>query len=214
MFVVLSSTSLAFRVTCRYRIDEDHDIYSCELECLPDFDLRDVVTSVNGDHLNGKSNADVAQISANGKKLKVFPNGLSKHFNAEKIRFIFFVSAGMKEIHQSDLSGFTKLKTLNLSGNRIAIIEENLFQYNTELEFINLSWNAIKSISPHVFNHLENLSNLDVLHNICISRYAIASRLQVLDLVKEISEKCKMEPENRLSEKSTVLVAPRVDSLE
>jgi Leucine-rich repeat (LRR) protein len=97
----------------------------------------------------------------------------------------------LKEIHQSDLKPFPKLKCLELFHNEIETLEEGLFDFNTELEMIWLSSNKIFHIDPEIFNHLiGKLRYLSLDANECISDFATNDTKKVAEIVENISKKC------------------------
>lgn len=210
-----SSTTLAFELSCRFETNTEwwaiNDVYFCELK--HDVEMiksRDAVTSVNGHHLNGKSNADVVGFRASNKKLLSFPQGLDKYFDGEKIQFIAVWSTGLKEIHQSDLAPFTKMRVLSLWENDFEVIERDLLKFNPQIEYIGLGKNKIKFIDGNVFGHLKNLHSLHIDGNACISRQEAGNRLRVLDLIDEINEKCRFQ--NDIASGSDFNFDVRIDS--
>lgn len=214
---VCSSTTLAFELTCRFETNTDwwaiNNVYFCDLKRdVGMLKSKDVVTSVNGHHLNGKSNADVVGFRASNKKLFSFPQGLDKYFDVEKIEFIAVWSTGLKEIHQSDLAPFTKIRILSLWENDFEVIERDLLKFNPQIEYIGLGKNKIKFVDGNVFGHLKNLHTLHIDGNVCISRQEAGDRLQVLDLINEIKEKCQFE--NDIAHEGDFKFDVRLDSTE
>jgi Leucine-rich repeat (LRR) protein len=112
--------------------------------------------------------------------IDVFPNLIVIHIS----------TAGMKEIHQSDLKQFPRLRFLNLFDNAITIIEQDLFKFNTELELIQLGFNKITQIHPTVFDHLSQLSRLWLWSNECVNVEAY-NRSAVESLIKRVKQKCR-----------------------
>lgn len=191
---VISTTTLALQLTCRYKTQTNwwaiDNVYFCDLKYdLATIEPNDVVT-VNGCQSYGKSNADVVGFRANNKQLPYFPNGLNDYFDAEKIEFIAVWEAGLKEIHQSDLAPFTKLRILSLWANDFEVIERDLLKFNPQIEYIGLGKNKIKFIDGDVFGHLNALHTLHIDGNQCISRQVAGDRDAVLGLLDEIKENC------------------------
>ncbi len=197
--IVLSTTTLAFEITCNFKTNTDwwaiNNVYFCDLKHdLGDAQFKnDVVTSVNGCHWNQNSDRDVVGFRAENKKVHYFPKGLTKYFKAEKIEFIALWSTGLKEIHKSDLSPFTNMRILSLWNNDFEVIERDLLKFNPQIEYIGLGKNKIKTVDGNVFGHLKNLHTLHIDGNSCISRQVAGDRLAVLELLDEIKEKCHGE---------------------
>ncbi|XP_037035852.1 uncharacterized protein LOC119074020 [Bradysia coprophila] len=192
---VISSTTLAFELTCRYKTETNwwaiDNVYFCDLKYdVETLKPNDVITTLHGFHLDDKSNADVVGFRASNKQLEYFPKGLPNYFDAGKMEFIAVWETGLKEIHQSDLSPFSKLRILSLWANDFEVIERDLFEFNPHLEYIGLGKNKIKFIDGNVFGHLNALHTLHIDDNKCISRQVAGDREAVLNLFREIQEKC------------------------
>jgi len=86
--------------------------------------------------------------------IQTFPKGLKSVFKNLKA---FYVSGGIKEIHQEDLSPYPDLVVLILDHNRIEIVEKGLFDYNPNLEAISFWNNPIFHINMNVFDNLSKL---------------------------------------------------------
>lgn len=99
----------------------------------------------------------------------------------------------MKEIYQSDLSPFKKLTILSLWDNDFTVIPRDLLKFNPEIQYIGLGKNKIKFIEGNVFGNLKKLHTLHLDGNECISRQVADDRRQVLDLIEEVKEKCKLD---------------------
>lgn len=150
-----------------------------------------VVTAINGSHSNYNSNADVVGFRAQDVKLNYFPQGLSKFFDAEKLKFIAVWTTGLKEIHQRDLYPFTKLRVLSLWNNDFEVLERDLFKFNPEINYLGLGKNKIKFVDGNVFGPLKNLHSLHIDGNQCISKQAVGGKFLVSVLIEEIKENCE-----------------------
>lgn len=208
---------MAFDITCDYKTDTDwwaiNDVYYCDVK----FDVEitksnAVVTSIDGSHSNYNSNADVVGFRAQNVKLHYFPQGLSKFFDAEKIKFIAVWSTGLKEIHQGDLYPFTKLRVLSLWNNDFEVLERDLFKFNPEINYLGLGKNKIKFVDGNVFRPLKNLHSLYIDGNRCISKEAVGDKNQVSVLIDEIREKCEMDNDIATGNDFQFDVRIRVDS--
>jgi Leucine-rich repeat (LRR) protein len=146
------------------------------------------VTSTNGSHNLSLSHADVLGFHSWNKTINFMPRGLIDVF--PNLILIDIGTAGMKEIHQSDLKDFPRLKDLYLFNNDITTIEQDLFKFNTELELIELGHNKITQIYPTVFDHLSQLSRLWLWSNECINHHAF-NRSAVESLIKRVKQKCR-----------------------
>jgi hypothetical protein len=163
---------------------------------------KSIIDNVEGSHLNAKSNSDVHGIWAENEKISFFPQELQKfHSN---IKLIYILSSGLKELHQSDLKPFTQLEELNLSFNKIEIIDEDLFEFNSKLAYIHLAGNKIYHINPDVFDNLNSLKSLRLGYNICISKNT-ENDADVKVVIVAVKEKCISSDYKYLNEKIKVL---------
>lgn len=197
VFTALTSGTLAYELTCLYRTQTDwwaiNNVYFCDMKNDLNGETNTVITEVKGDQLAGYSNADVIGFRAYKKKLHYFPQGLDKYFDADKIQFIAIWSTGLKKIQQTDLSPFKNVRILSLWDNDFEVIEHNLLKFNPRIEYIGLGKNKIKFVDGNVFGHLNNLHTLHIDGNVCVSDAAVSDKEKLLDLLKEIEEKCDVE---------------------
>lgn len=120
-----------------------------------------------------------------------FPRDLKLFFN--NINMIMVTSSGLKEIHQTDLSPFEKLRNLDLSNNALKVIEENLFEFNIRLESILLNNNKINFVHPNVFDDLRGLSYIGFQNNECYDSNS-SGATNIKSEIEVLKEKCG-EPE-------------------
>ncbi|KAL7011224.1 hypothetical protein ACKWTF_014169 [Chironomus riparius] len=104
---------------------------------------------------------------ATNKKLFYLPKNIGKTLNIIEIK-----NSNLKEISSEVLQNYKDLKYLDLSGNKIEILEGNLFQFNTKLEDINLRNNKIFAGALTTFDNMINLKFLNLGGNACISLVA------------------------------------------
>lgn len=171
------------------------DVYFCDFKYGLDVtNSNATIGAVSGEHLTAKSNADVVGFRAENKTLHYLPEGLERFFEVEKIEFILIWSAGLKEIHQKNLSPFIALRYFSLWDNAVEIIEKDLFQFNPAIKYLELAKNKIKFIDANVFQNLKDLSSLFLRGNPCNSMTWDAARgdkFKVKRFIKEVVETCK-----------------------
>lgn len=161
----MDSTAVSF-----YNIQHFHEIEAVYTCCLYKKDLTNVSTFF-GPHLDNKTNEDVRGIALSHCKIKCFPRELTKIFpNMDHIA----INGGLKEISKDDLSGFKKLKFLDLQGCEIAELSGDLFENTPNLELIYLSHNRISKIGRKVLEPLMSLKyisfhgndNIDAVYDV------------------------------------------------
>jgi hypothetical protein len=183
--------------------------YTCKLRVDPSITLAGVtVTSATG--TQRRSMSEVQGFYSNDKTVNFMPRGLVDVF--PNLIFVSITGAGMKELHQSDLKEFPRLKNLHLYNNAITIVEQGLFKFNTELEYIRLDYNKITQIHPTVFDHLCKLNYLYLWKNECINADA-DDRSAVLNLISRVKQECGEQSKNVQNAKLTT-VKPNVENLQ
>jgi hypothetical protein len=179
----------AIVIECEFKtsLDEDEN-YNCNLQGDPLITSPGVtVSSANGDHLRRMSHADVQGFVSHQNTINFMPRGLSDVF--PNLIGIWIGFAGMKEIHQSDLKQFPRLRYLSLYVNVLTIIEQDLFKFNPELEYISFYSNKITQIHPTVFDHLNKLRGLHLRPNVCIN-YNAGDRSAVVYVIRKVKQQC------------------------
>jgi Leucine-rich repeat (LRR) protein len=158
--------------------------YSCNLSVDPLITSPGVtVTTATGDHKPPLSHADILGFYSSRKTINFMPRGLNDVF--PNLSLIYIYSAGMKEIHQSDLKQFPRLRFFSLYINAITVVEQDLFKFNPELEYISLDDNKITQIHPTVFDHLSKLVVLCLESSMCIDAFAY-NRSAVEDVISTV----------------------------
>jgi Leucine-rich repeat (LRR) protein len=148
-----------------------------------------VVTEATGRHLDSRNHSSVTAFWSRNSSYTVnyMPRGLNDVF--PNLDAITIKNSHLKEIRQTDLQPFSKLKVLDLDKNDIETIERDLFKFNLQLQVIFLTDNKIRRVHPNVFDHLNKLRYLDMGYNACVNEYA-ADRAGVLELITKIKEHC------------------------
>jgi len=177
------------------------NFYYCSVNIDPSITTQESanITSISGNHLNGKTNSDVSGIYANSKTINYFPRGLETFFM--NIKAIEIINCKLKEIHQDDLKPFPKLVEIWLYINSLEVLEEGLFDYNPDLEYIHFRNNKIVHIEPKIFDHLSKLSTLILSSNSCVSKNVENSTSEVKNLIQNVKSQCINSEFSSLKEK-------------
>lgn len=122
-----------------------------------------------------------------------FPN-ISDFFG--NIEGIAIQKSNLRKITKKDLKGFKNLKSISLFGNRLKIIENELFRYNPKLELVSLFNNQLQPIFPSAFDNIINLKILYLNSNPCINQDALQSS-DIEKIKCEIVSKCKVDEQLR-----------------
>ena len=92
----------------------------------------------------------------------------SPFYSQNYLRYLSLRNNRIKHLDTPDcFEGLHSLKTLDLSGNELAILraEIDVFREVPNLEKLDLSNNQISWVAPDVFSPLQSLINLDLCNN-------------------------------------------------
>lgn len=146
------------------------------------------IDSVNGTHINGKSNIDEILFAVIDKTVYYIPSGLEKIYT--NLIGISIGYCGLKEIRQSDIKAYKKLTHINVVGEDIGSLEEGLFDLNPSIKYIVLYNCRIFHIHSTIFDNLNKLITLQLGANICIDKSKGNCAEGVKDLIKTVKDNC------------------------
>lgn len=98
-------------------------------------------------------------------------------------------SCDLKALHKNHLKDLSKIKYLDLLGNRIEKLDSNTFEYTPNLLEILLNNNKIKFIGLELLTPLKKLKYINFGGNICIVGHA-KNHEEIKLLRDEIKLKC------------------------
>lgn len=131
---------------------------------------KKLITSLRGEHPAGASNDKVNTLLIYEQVCEYFPVGLDKYFKG--LLGIAIQKSGLKRITRNDLRPFGDLKSLSLFGNKLTVLESNLFYFNPKLELISLFKNNLQHVSPNILEGLVHLKSIYLNSNPCINEDA------------------------------------------
>ena len=166
--------------------------YSCYVENATNLDVLEV-TSVNGNHQEGRTNLDVAGFEWSPHLYVV--NSIPTNFdvflpNLQGFRLMY---ARLPSVSPSDLKQFPNLKLLSLARNNLTILHEDLLVSMPQLQWIQFSENPLRNISQNLLEKLDDLAFADFVLCDCISFLAMMPH-QLLELPGLFAENCPYEP--------------------
>jgi len=197
MEIITERAEIPINLKCNYETETYGVIgsfYQCNLQNKIKIISREsanMMISVSGTHKSEKGNNDVTGFSSLyfSDFIEYFPRNLENVFR--NLKMIYIGNGHLKEIHQSDLSPFSKLMYLNLKHNDIEFLEDGLFAYNPELVVVNFNSNKIIHIGVQVFNNLNKIAWLYLQENTCINMYAQNNQTAVREIISQAKVKCQ-----------------------
>ncbi|XP_033841663.1 toll-like receptor 13 [Periophthalmus magnuspinnatus] len=104
---------------------------------------------------------DQTKIDCTKNDLTTIPSDIPK-----SATLIALTKNRIQTIRQTDLRGFTQLKTLRLRNNHISLIEDGAFIDLSSLTHLNLAVNNLENLTDNMFKGLSNLIFLDLSFNL------------------------------------------------
>lgn len=139
--------------------------YGCEVENFV-IDAPVVrITSVVGQHVDGKSNQDVEYVwIKKPSRVAFLPHFDSRIFFPNLLKYIV-QDVGLKEISRDNFVGMPKLETLDLTHNELeSIPEDALFDLKNLVDFF-IDNNNIKALPAKLLSHASDLQRLRASNN-------------------------------------------------
>lgn len=199
MFVLTISQSNSVTVQCEFVTEGDWWVVQLSLYCDVMNQLKitsadsPAIDKIEGDLPDEKTFDDIQGFSALNVTTRYFPKGLEKFF--KNLVMIDINHGRLREIHQSDLAPFPKLKCLDLYENDIEVLEEDLFKFNGDLRMIWLSGNKIFHISSTAFASVTKVTYISFVSNPCISRFVKDNSTVANEIIASAFENCVDEKE-------------------
>lgn len=207
----------AITLQCNFKIsyEPEYESYGCIYpEFIFDGNLTHVL-NVNGDHMNGMSNADVHHLLINDPQFQMLniPQGISKFFPNLKI-FAWYGS--ITTIHAGDLN-FPDLFAIGIAFTKLVALDGDLFKYNPKLEFVGVFENPIEFVGDGLLDGSYGLKEADFGKNRCIDMRAETPR-EIQKLKFKLKEQCSGDRRPYEQQKSPInflrkLFANKVASL-
>lgn len=197
LIFLLTIFSLSHAVTfeCEFPPTYSHFLeitlpYMCDvtsISFIKEFEDKEL-THVTGDHEDGKSNLNVESLEINSyENLDFIPRKMGNIFR--NLMRLDMSWNKIEVLNKDDIRGLRKLTSINLSSNRILRIEGGFFDHNLMLEKIELSDNKIKSVDEKLFDKLLHLNFIDLSSNECINMIA-NNQTEIPPLKEQMKTNC------------------------
>lgn len=141
--------------------------YTCSVTNLRLESANESVTGINGVHPNGKSHDDVTALNIENQVCHFMPRGFEEFF--KNVQGLQFRKSFLKAISKEDLKPFPMLKGIWIRENKLTALKPNLFEFNSKLRCINFNGNRIRSIAPGILDPIDDLEELYLSNNVCMS---------------------------------------------
>jgi Leucine-rich repeat (LRR) protein len=112
-------------------------------------------SSIEGKHVDGKTNDDVASFFVMNQNTKFTVLGIEKYFPKFQIFSVF--NSSLEIINKNSFRDLTQVFVLYLAKNNIVAIPEDTFKDLIHLKILDLAYNKLKSVPSNLLAELKNL---------------------------------------------------------
>lgn len=120
---------------------------------------------------------------------------------SQNIEAIWAESSEIAAISSTDFAPFKKLRQIHLYGNKIEVLNADLFASNPLIQHMSFGANPLKHIATGVFDHLEDLRSLYFENSNCVTKSsATNNRAEVLKLIELLVIECPPSAEMIIKE--------------
>lgn len=165
------------------------NVYTCSVNDLNVVNNGERVNSIEGSHMEGKSNADVIKLNIDNASCKYLPQGFEVFF--PNLKGLRVAASGLEYLKQSDLSAFPKLINCDMFNNHLKTLGDDLFSKNLDLEYLYFGDNQINNVGYNIFEALSNLHTAVFQGNQCIRSNAYSAD-EIITLQKKLNELCSV----------------------
>lgn len=124
------------------------------------------IEELQGAHLNGKSNADVAVFYERNSFLRFIPSNLADIFPNLRAIVIF---GPLRQIVSNDFKPFPDLLWFYSTGARVTSIDGDLFQPTPKIMWAQIIDGKLENVGRNILDGLEDLKWADFRRNTCIN---------------------------------------------
>ena len=167
-----------------FLLQHNEELYGCEIKNQIIFENQEL--KLRAKILNGRTNNDVLSVKIDSCVITKVPKGLSTYFINLKVLHIS--ESKLKKITKIDLTEYKNLEKFICTDNEVDYLPFDLFEDLKILEFIDFSGNKLKVIEPNIFDGLNNLNHVNLRrnpnYNKCFSVYPAYVPNATLDDVK------------------------------
>lgn len=165
-------------VQCEYQLGQlDNDFkskYLCTVKNVNIVAANTRITKFIGNHVNGKSVADVDELVFLNTTVEHIPCGLNIIF--PQLNVLRIENCGLKAICQKDLLGLENLTTLKLPSNQLTSLPSNLFTKMENLRKVSFKCNKLKYLQLDLLKPMiEKAHEIDLRENTSVCYYGTES---------------------------------------
>lgn len=133
--------------------------------------------------------SEVEIIEIAEKSFPYIPRNWKQHFG-DRIIGLKIVNSELETVSALNLKDFPKLMFLELKGNPLIVVPEDLFLHTPNIQYFGVADNEIRVVGKGAFNKTLKLEEIDFSNNFCLDAKA-DNREATLELVKTFVTSCR-----------------------
>lgn len=180
------------------------EVYHCRPSVVAT-ENENTLESVTGNHLSGRSDADVQYIFLEKQNLARIPKNLESFF--PNLLGIEWYNSNLKVLTANDLKPFPELKVFSAYKNNLVSFDADLFEFSPELRWISFYSNNIQHVGQDLLSQLSFLIYADFRSNPCINKLGSTPEA-IEDLKSLLSAQCPPVEQTTTSETTTATEEP------
>jgi hypothetical protein len=182
-FSLSVTTAEDIEVNCRF--GELNDVYTCNVMFVTIPDNLDANFIITGNHLTGRTNANVDRINILASNIPFIIPQLFTEF--PNVKIFDNLSGSLLRIQSNAFANARNLRVVNIAGSRnFNTIEENAFAGAKNLLDLHLSSNGIQTIHENAFASLDSLKTLEMhgnqIRELPVNLFSPLRSLELVDL--------------------------------
>lgn len=190
VFIIAGVENLNFHCTFRmFPWPVIDDVYECKAVVTGSGTL---LATVSGDHLQGKTHAQVENLVFNDQTMYLLPTDINRFF--PNLISLMIFNSNLLAINAVNLQPFPNMIIFAASNNPLVTIPGNLFNYTRKLAIIELYGNQLQHVGDNLLTGLEDLILVNFGSNPCISK-AANTKEEIEELNSQLPISCPSSTE-------------------
>jgi Leucine-rich repeat (LRR) protein len=159
IFLALKSAQVfSIKIDCELESDNffgNGELYTCRAKNLEISENNVKISSIDGKHGDGKSNADVECFIISKQNVKFLPTGIKDFF--PRLKEFLIESSQLEEIERKSFERMSTIQSVSLATNNITSLPEDTFYDLNELKNLLICCNKLKTLPVNLLMNQKKL---------------------------------------------------------
>lgn len=195
VLIFLAGSCFGLNLHCKFyftHLNIIGDAYGCFIGPSENVPVdHNVLESVTGEHLDGRSNTDVELLDISYMELRSLPKNLESFF--PNLKGIELSNTNISWISAQHLQPFADLLMFSAVETNFHSLDGDLFKFTRKLKWINFSYGKLNHVGRNLLTDLKDLQFAGFEKNPCIDMFAYSEEIN--ELSYQLIARCP--PENK-----------------